>query len=354
MKHKILILIILFLAITTSGCVSFKSGKKDTSSIDGGVFKTYNKGANWQQKILIPTVKGRPGNFASLNFYSMSMDPSDRKAIYFGSVNSGLLYTYDGGDNWRQANGLSGTIRAVAVDPNSKCIIYTTIGNKVYKSNDCNRTWHQVYYDNVLNTTVDAVAIDHYNSSVIYIGVSRGDLIKSYDMGEGWQTIHRFNNKIEKIIIDPNESRTIYVVTNKKGVFRSFDSGDNWHDLNKILKELKIGLNVKDLIFIKNEPGKIFLATPQGIVRSDDNAETWEKIKLIPPENKATVNAITINPKNTKEIYYVTNTTFNRSLDGGENWTPTKLPTSRFGRKLIIDPEEPNVIYMGVFRIIKK
>jgi hypothetical protein len=60
-----------------------------------------------------------------------------------------------------------------------------------------------------------------------------------------------------------------------------------------------------------------------------------------------------ISPKNVEEIYYATNTTFYRTSDGGKNWTTRKLPTSRAGWRLIVDPEDTNVIYMGV-REIKK
>jgi len=55
-----------------------------------------------------------------------------------------------------------------------------------------------------------------------------------------------------------------------------------------------------------------------------------------------------VNPQNTQEIYYVTNTTFYRSLDGGENWKTIKMPTSAIGWKLLIDPKEPNIIYLGI------
>jgi len=184
--NKKIFFIILFLSMSfvISGCVSFKTNK-DTSSVDGGVFKTVNKGGTWQQKVLIPTVSGRPNNFSGVSVASMVMDPNDNKAVYFGSVANGLFYTYDGGENWQIAKNLGqATIRAVAVDPGSKCIIYAAIGNELYKSIDCNRTWTQIYYDNELTTTVDAVAIDHYDSSIIYIGVSRGDLIKSYELAD--------------------------------------------------------------------------------------------------------------------------------------------------------------------------
>ena len=103
LKNKINIIILLLAAtLAVSGCVSAKK-TVDTSAIDGGIFKTANKGVIWQQKVLIPTISGRPANFAGVNVASLAMDPSDPNALYYGGVGSGLLYTYDGGNTWQKA-----------------------------------------------------------------------------------------------------------------------------------------------------------------------------------------------------------------------------------------------------------
>jgi len=347
----ITLFLIVILALTVSGCsISFKSGAGGGN--DGGVYVTANQGNNWAQKVLIPTTSGQPGSFGNLNISSLVMDPSDPGAIYFGSVDNGLLYTYNGAGDWFLVNGLGkATINAIAVDPSSKCIIYASLENKVYKSTDCNRTWAQVYYDNDVNTRVNAIAVDHYNSVNVYIGTSRGEVIKSSDRGGSWKTVGRLENSVEKIIISPADSRLIFAATAKKGIFRSTDSGDNWAGLAEKLKDFKDSLNFKDLAVVVADKGLIFLATNYGILKSADNGDNWEKIELITPEKKATINSIAVSPKNSKEIFYVTNTTFYRSLDGGTNWTTKKLPSTRAGWRLLINPENPDILYLGVRKI---
>ena len=125
-------------------------------------------------------------------------------------------------------------------------------------------------------------------------------------------------------------------------------------DMNDAIKKMKVGSDVRDVVLIKDSPEIIFLATNSGIVKSSDKGESWKKIQLISPGKKANINAIAVNPAMTDEIFYVTNTTFNRSVDGGQNWTPLKLPTTRAGKMLIIDPQKPNIIYMGVYGNVKK
>ena len=350
MKNKLLILVaLIFIMIFTTGCISLNTGKQKQIIIDGGFFKTVNKGETWQHAVLIPTTKGAPGSIGNFNVHSMKMDPSDNNAIYYGSAGNGLFYTYDGAKNWQPAISLgAGVIKDVAIDPNSSCVIYAAIANAVYKSTDCNRNWSRVYYDNDLKATINAIAIDHYDSKHIYIGSSRGEIIKSYDMGVSWQTLHRFSNNIERIIMDPHDSRNMFVATSKKGVYRSNNNGISWTDLGDGLAEFKGSANFRDLVIADAEPGLLFLATNYGLIRSDDNGDSWTEIKLIPPEQKTIINAVAVNPKNVKEIYYVTNTTFYRSLDGGENWATKKLPTTKAGWKLLIDPENPDIIYMGI------
>lgn len=348
-KKILLIILTLFLGLViTTGC-SIKIGSKGGSGNDGGIYKTDNQGDSWYQRVLIPTATGQPKNIGVLNTNSLVMDPNDREAIYFGSIDNGLFYTYDGANEWRIAYTLGKmTINAIAVDPKSKCIIYTTSANKVFKSTDCNRTWKQVYFDNDLNLGINSIAVDYYNTNNVYLGSSRGEIIKSLNGGESWQTIHRLEDAIKEILISPHDSRIIFVATAKKGIHRSTNSGVSWDDLSESLKEFGGSKDFKDLVIAKAEPGALFLASGYGLLKSSDNGDNWTEIKLITPEKKATINAMAVSPKNDLEIYYVTNTTFYRSLDGGQNWTTKKLPTSRAGWRLLIDPENTNVIYMGV------
>ena len=107
-KNKLFLLsIMLFLVLILSGCsISLKTNEGGGN--DGGVFRSADKGDRWAQKVLIPTISGRPRSIGGLNVVSLAMDPSDNKAIYLGSEDNGLFYTYDRGENWF---GVAGLIR---------------------------------------------------------------------------------------------------------------------------------------------------------------------------------------------------------------------------------------------------
>ncbi len=350
MKKRIfLFLSLLFILFTTTGCVVVTTGGPSSGNSNvGGIFVSANKGDLWQNKSLIANISGSPKSFSGLDVASLVMDPSDNKTIYFGSIGNGLYYTYDSANSWQSIAGLGNTtVKALAIDPKFRCNIYIAIANKVYKTIDCGRSWSQIYID-APTVTVDTLAVDQYNDSVIYLTVSRGDLIKSSDQGSTWQTVYRAKGQVKKIVIDTNDSRNLYLVTVKNGAFYSHDGGDTWSDFSESLKDQKLGSNVIDVVLVKSEPQLIFLVAADGVLRSNDSGDTWEKLGLIPPENKAAINALAVDPNDSQQIYYITNSDFYSSQDGGQTWKPTKLPTDRAGVMLLLDPQNPNLIYLGV------
>src|SRR3990167_4903496 len=103
-KFKILFLITL-LTVILSGCtIGFNTGA-GAGTVDGGVYKSSNKGTSWEQKVLIQTV-GVKRSFAAADVMFLALDPQDNKAIYASGVENGLFYSYDGGESWQIAAGL--------------------------------------------------------------------------------------------------------------------------------------------------------------------------------------------------------------------------------------------------------
>jgi len=361
-----LILALIGLVFITSAC-TISTTSTNTQSIDSSLFVTGDRGDTWRSMTAVPSTTGRAGSISDLSVNVMTMDPEDSQAIYLASYDSGLFYTYNVTEGWSEVKTLpKATINDIKVDPKNKCILYAALTNRVYRSSDCTRTWTQIYFDNNVGVAVNTIAVDQYNPSNIYIGTSRGEIIKSIDSGSSWRTIQRLEEGINRLIISPLDSRLIFVATAKNNIF-SFNSNsatnpansadleanfvvENWMDLNELLRDYNLGVSFKDIV-VNAKDGKMFIATEKVILRSSDNGYTWENIKLIQPEKDAIINAIAINPQDSNVIYYVTNTTFFRSSDAGTTWTTKKLPTKRSGRVLLIDFKNPNVIYLGTKKV---
>jgi hypothetical protein len=366
MKTKKLKFALLALVFLLPGCgINVRTQTVGNGPRDlGGVFVSSNKGEAFQQMSNMPTVSNIASSINSVDINEMIVDPSDSAAIYLVTEADGVYYTYNINDGWNRVEGLPREkVGALAVDPKDKCTIYVAMKNKIYKSDDCTRTWREVYVDNNPAVEVAALAVDYYSNKSVYLGTTRGDVIKSLDYGRSWKTIQKLDDGVKKIIINPKDSRQVLIVSNKSGIYRfnsneavSLDSladyrnkfdGNNWTDLNSELRKYKLGINFKGLVFGPAD-NSLFFATASNFLRSTDNGVTWTDIKLITPAKETNIEAIAVNPKDSKEIYYVTPTTFYHSIDGGSNWITKQLPTKRSGSSLLVDKDNPNIIYLGI------
>lgn len=350
---KIALLPVLIVAALSGCSLGFNSDSGSSGMSDGGVFKSTNKGGNWAQKILILTV-GAKKSFSGIDIISLGLDPGDNQAVYAGSFENGLFYSYDKAESWQVASNLGKlTVNNIAVAPDNKCVIYATASNKVLKSEDCGRTWSQAYFDNDAKAIISSLAIDQKAGNNVFIGTSNGDVIKSSDKGFSWRALDRFDSQVEKIAISPSNSKIMFAGTASKGVFRSTNGGDKWEKLSEKLQAFDGSMRFRDLVISKAERETVFLATNYGLLKSTDNGDIWSKIELLTAEEEAKIYSVAANPNNANEIYYVTATTFYRSLDGGKNWTSKKLPTDRAGFKLLIDPKDPAIVYLAAKKITK-
>lgn len=366
---KLIILLASFSLLASACSISTTSSTSGQATADSSIFVSSNRGDNWQVAAKVPTTNGQAQNLDNLNVNVITMDPSDSAALYLASFDHGLFYTYNIKEGWQEVSGLpKTTINDVKVDPKNKCVIYASVANRLYRSVDCARTWTESYFDNNAGVSVNAIAVDHYNSNNIYIGTSRGEIIKSLDGGSSWRTIQRLNEGVARLIVSPLDSRLIFVASASNKIYSFVSNTDTnpdytadlegnflveeWTDLNDVLDQYNLGSSFKDIVVCAKD-GAMFLATDKLILRSVDNGITWENINLIQPEKEAIINAIAVDPQDSNNLYYVTNTTFFKSTDGGVTWATKKLPTKRAGRELLIDFNNPNVVYLGTIQLKK-
>lgn len=345
-------LILIFLILTGAGCIQI-GGQPVT--MDGGVFKSADKGETWGQKTQILAVGGEKKDFSKAVINRLSLDPQDHNAIYAAGTGSGLLYSYNGGNGWQQPEQIkAGTSAALAVDPKDKCVIYLALGNLILRSEDCSRSYAAVYQEGLPETNLTAVLVDPFNSNIIYAGNSAGDFIKSADRGKSWVVNKRFETSLAKIIINPLNSKIIYAATKEKGVYRTGDAGATWTDLNQGLKQYGGAFNLHDLVLVDAKSESLLLSSQYGLIKTGDAGVSWQALNLLTPPNGADIRVVAVNPQNSKEIYYGTPTTFYKSIDGGEKWVTKKSPSSRPPAYLLIDPVDPKILYLGFGPAVKK
>jgi len=323
-----------------------------------GVYKTSDRGDTWAtaNSVLTTDTEQKP----SLDNTSVSllvMDPTDRQTIYLGSTSQGLFYTYDSAKRWWHSGPVrSGSVNAVAVtnDSTKRCILYLATSNKILKTTDCGRFWDQVYFDTRPKVIVSSLLVHKDSASTIYAGTSNGEVLKSLDSGVSWETVARLDKSVNELVQNTLNPEIIYAVVEGKGVWKTIDGGTNWQDKNDDLKQFKGATTITGITFDPKRPDTIILSSKFGLVRTTDGGQTWAAIKLLTPNGKVPIYSVVVNPENSAEIYYTTDTTLNRSTDAGVNWESRSLPVSGEKTKLLIDPKLTSTIYMGILKVNKE
>jgi photosystem II stability/assembly factor-like uncharacterized protein len=349
-SHFKLLAVLAIVLLTGQGCLSF-GGSKSDGSRDGGVFKSTDGGVEWAQAVAYPTSQG-VGSLAAIDVLSLAIDPQDHETLYMGSKENGLFFSINSGSSWQVPRNKSlqtGAIRSIAVDPKDVCAVYAVLGTRLYKTEDCTRSFESMYEETRSNVSVRRVAVDWYAPDTVYIGLSNGDVLKSTDRGEAWTKVLEGDDDVTEIMVSNSDSRVVFVAT-EGGMYKTADSGASWVKLEEALKDYRDGSNIFSLV--QNTDGSsLIMATKYGLLRSLDLGETWEALQLVTSAGQVTIRALAIDPSNADTIYYATSSTFYTSNDGGVTWETQKLPSTRAASVLRVDPTAPSTMYLGVLRL---
>jgi len=344
----IILFFITVITITNCGCIRIKR-KQD----DGGVFKSLDRIERWEQKVFVSKTKKKEITIASVNVETMVFNPQDSQTIYIGTSEDGMYVTYNGGEEWKNILTKTGYIGLIAVDPKDSNIIYVVRGTRILKTKDGGQNWKQVYLETVPKQSVTAIAIDSYNPSIVYVGISDGRILKSINYGQSWTAIRtpKRKNKVMQILINPKNTNIVYVATASNGIFKSTDGGQTWKDVSDGLKKYPGSKYFKFGIIDSIKSDALIIVTKYGLIKTDDGGSSWQGIKLLTSPGTTEIYSLIINPLDSNEIYYGTASAIYKTSDGGQTWMAKSLPTKRAASYLLVDPRNTSVIYLGVKKI---
>lgn len=326
---------------------SLGGSKSSDTAKNGGIYKSTDSGATWAQATAYPTAKG-VGNIGTAEALALAIDPQDHEAVYVGTNENGLLYSYNSGAAWfsvEDTDMQTNAIGAVAVDAKDICTIFAASGARLYRTDTCGRTFKSVYDESREKTYVQKIAADWYNDGVVYIGLSNGDILKSSNNGETWVKVLATKDEITSLLISNQDSRIVLVGADGS-FWKSTDAGANWTEKTDSLESFKSANKIVALS--QDAAGSVvYAASRYGLLKSADAGETWAAIKLLTAAGEVTIKTLAVNPKTPSTIYYATDTTLYSTTDAGTNWDTQKLSSGWGVSVLLIDPEETNVIYLG-------
>lgn len=278
------------------------------SSSDGILYRTTDGGKTW---IKI--------NHKDKGLRNVAVDPKDPFTIYLGSYSNGLYKSIDGGENLsRIGEDLPEGcwtnliwIAQILPDPKDHNLVYAVEWESgLYESTDKGKTWRFIRY-----ARCGEVAV---SNDTIYLSDLEG-LHCSKDKGKTWKLLYELEGRNLTFTISPHNNEEIWVVDNATyKVFISKDGGRNWHLQSVLDPKIEFATRIS---IDPQEPSRIYLATYNYPLRSDDEGKTWNVIKrrIKGGYTKEIIKSLVVGPLG--EIYIISQGGgWFKSINYGRSW----------------------------------
>ncbi len=182
--------------------------------------------------------------------------------------------------------------------------------------------WFSVGPRNI-NGRVKTIAVHPTNENIVYAGGANGGVWKTLDGAQSWRPLWDAQESlaIGSIAIAPSEPDTVYVGTGEwtpgflgsypgAGVYVTNDAGLNW-----TLRPNVVARRIARIIVSPNDPLRIYVAGNAGFERSADGGLNWTTVKT------GGISDAVVDPSNADILYVnVQSDGIYKSTDGGDNW----------------------------------
>lgn len=341
----------------------------------GGIWKTENAGATWQN---VSDGKLHTGSVGSL-----AVAASDPNVIYAGmgereprgqssTWGDGIYRSTDAGKTWI-SRGLENTrsIAQIAIDPHNPDVVIAAVeGSRwtpgpdrgIYKTTDGGASWKRVLHTGDSVSAID-VSMDPSNPRILFAamwdfqrlpwqirsGGPGSAIYKSTDEGETWTRLagHGLPAGIVGRIgvsVSPANPNRVYAIieaaADTGGLYRSDDAGESWHHLSaeRLIRSrawyyTRITADPRDenVVYVMNAP----------IVKSIDGGKTFQVLPALHGDN----HDLWINPLNHDDMINGNDGGATVTLDGGKTWSSEdNQPTGQIYR-VNTDAQYPYWVY---------
>ena len=221
-----------------------------------GIYKSTDGGASYTQKLNI------------FNVFALAIDPTNPNIMYAGGGSTNPFKSTNGGDSWVQiSSGITGgsvTVNDIVIDPTNTSIVYIGTSRGVFKSTNGGGNWV------LLNTpfvTVRSLAMDSANPLTLYAGVSAAfdAMYKTTDGGATWAVSSTGLTYVSStgatqvplvntIAVDPVTPATVYAATLNGGLYKSTNAGANWSQSNSGFPNI----TALDVVIDRNNPANVY------------------------------------------------------------------------------------------------
>ncbi len=249
------------------------------------ILQSEDEGETWQAWPIPP----------STQVYAIATD-LDEANIVFIATERGILRSGDGGETWSTLDR-AGTNGGLVLNNPFYSIVATKTsqGNRVYVAGEGNQIYWRGTNDlsapwktqvcNVCAPPIFSLAVDPENSNKLLAGSDKATLAISLNEGYEWRPVTEIPTviptlKFSILAIDPTNPQTIYAgsgthrhLSDGQGLYRSQDGGQTWQRFNNWApSDQGTGTYIQGIALT---PQLIFIAGSNGVFRSDDGGNSW-------------------------------------------------------------------------------
>lgn len=288
---------------------------------DGGINISNDAGLNWGSPLQIPATQ----------FYEIGLDENNALAYYGGTQDNGTNRTQDGGlNNWQHIYGGDGFY--VIVDHTNSNVIYAesqfgNLGKSTNGGNNFNSATNGINGNEPTNWSTPVI-MDPNNSNILYYGTDF--LYRTTNSAVNWTKISpqltNYNGgrlgTLTTIAVAPSNSDVIYVGTDDSHVWVSSDNGSTWNEISdglpiRWVTRVAVDPTNENIVYVTFNGLKWRDPQPH-VFRSTNKGTTWTDISSNLPD--APVNAFAVDPVEPEKLYLGNDVGMYVSFNSGQSW----------------------------------